>query len=95
MTHEILDDNMLNKLQRLAMIEISESERAKVKQNLSEVLGFVQNLASLDTAGVDLQSERKTPMRDDVVHESPVASDALKHAPKSSENFFVVPKIIE
>jgi len=53
----------------------------------------------LNTDGVDdnfAMSEDSTPLRSDEVNSSPtINSDIIANAPKSGDNFFIVPKIIE
>ena len=94
-----IDDALLGKLQRLAMIEIDDAQKQKVEQNLSEILDFVENLNSVDTDSVILQSTQKTPLRADEVASSnatpSVAKEVLKNAPSTKDDFFLVPKIIE
>ncbi|MGX2972911.1 Asp-tRNA(Asn)/Glu-tRNA(Gln) amidotransferase subunit GatC [Helicobacter sp. T3_23-1059] len=98
-----IDDALLGKLQRLAMIEIDETQKEKVEQNLSEILDFVENLNSVDTDSVILQSTQKTPLRADEIDSSSVAQnvaqniakEVLKNAPSTKDDFFLVPKIIE
>lgn len=89
-----IDDKLLDKLERLSMIKIDENKREVIKSQLSEILGFVENIANLDT-NIDFVEEEKTPMREDVVVDSHIAKDVLSHAPKAQNGFFIVPKIIE
>lgn len=91
----IIDDKLLSKLERLAMIDLEEAQKAKVADNLNEILGFIENLSAVDTDSISLESHAKTPLRDDVPHNSGIAGDVLAHAPKAQDNYFVVPKIIE
>lgn len=90
-----INDELLAKLQRLAMIEISEDEKQKVEQNLSEILNFIDNLNSINTDDIKLESNLKTPLREDEVKNSNIAKEVLDSAPKAESGFFIVPKIIE
>ena len=90
-----IDDKLLTKLQKLGMIEIDEDKQEEVKTQLSEILGFVDNIATLDTQNVEFSSDLKTPMREDEVCRSSVRDEVLSHAPNAQDGFFVVPKIIE
>ena len=66
---------------------------------LSEILTFVDNLAELDTEGVDdsfAMTENGTYARADVPScDAKINADILAHAPQSGDDFFIVPKIIE
>ena len=88
-----IDDALLGKLEKLAMIEIEDKQ--KTKDNLSEILTFVENLNSVDTDSIALQSVDKTPLRQDEVTSSNVAKQVLENAPSAKDGFFIVPKIIE
>lgn len=91
----LVDDVLLSKLQKLAMIEISAQGLPKVKQNLNEILSFVENLNGIDTQDITLDSNLKTPMREDEIIDSDIARDILDSAPNTKDGFFIVPKIIE
>lgn len=88
-----IDDALLGKLEKLAMIEIEDKQ--KTKDNLSEILTFVENLNSVDTDSIVLQNNDKTPLRQDEPKPSSVAKQVLDSAPNAKDGFFIVPKIIE
>lgn len=99
-----IDSKLLEKLERLSMLELSAEKRGQIATELSEILGFVENLEMLNIQPKDSQSDfqdgfqkeaLKTPMREDVPIDSDIAKDVLAHAPQSEEGFFIVPKIIE
>lgn len=90
-----IDDTLLAKLEQLSMLHITESKRDETKKNLEEILGFIENLASVEVDETYLQEQYQTPLREDEVVDSEVATDVLAHAPKAQDNFFIVPKIIE
>lgn len=90
-----IDDEVLDKLQKLGMLKIEESKREEVKNQISEILGFVENLSNVQTDHVNSQGDLKTPMREDVPVDFPNRDEVLKHAPKTQDGYFVVPKIIE
>ncbi|WP_305862387.1 Asp-tRNA(Asn)/Glu-tRNA(Gln) amidotransferase subunit GatC [Helicobacter cholecystus] len=90
-----IDDKLLAKLQRLGMIEIQEDKKEAIKSQLSEILGFVDNIATLDTQNLKIKEGAKTPMREDIPQDSKIQSDVLSHAPKAEDDYFIVPKIIE
>ncbi len=94
-----IDNALLQKLEKLSSLHISDDKRDGVIAQLSEIVSFVENLNELD-----LDSEEATfttlkggtPFREDVPHvNSHIVKTILKHAPHSENGFFVVPKIIE
>lgn len=90
-----IDDKLLSKLERLGMIEIEEGKKEEIKSQLSEILGFVDNIASLDIQTLSSKTELKTPMREDIPQDSQIQQDVLSHAPRAEDGYFIVPKIIE
>lgn len=90
-----INDALLSKLEQLSMLHIAESKRQEVQKHLGEVLGFIENLNSIDVDEISFQEQSKTPLREDVAIQSGIAQDVLAHAPKAQDNFFIVPKIIE
>ncbi len=94
-----LDNNLLNRLEKLSYLEVSDDKRAEIIEQLNEIVSFVDNLSELDTDGVNetfAMTDAATPLRDDTPECHPqIHNDIIKHAPKSADSFFVVPKIIE
>jgi aspartyl-tRNA(Asn)/glutamyl-tRNA(Gln) amidotransferase subunit C len=94
-----VDDALLTRLEKLSFLKISDDKREEMIEQLSEIVNFVDNLSDLDTDGVDdnfAMSDASTRLREDTIHSSEsVNQDILSHAPKSADNFFIVPKIIE
>ncbi|MDF1878996.1 Asp-tRNA(Asn)/Glu-tRNA(Gln) amidotransferase subunit GatC [Sulfurimonas sp. SAG-AH-194-C20] len=94
-----VDDALLAKLEKLSFLKISDDKRDEIKGQLSEIVTFVDNLSALNTDGVDdnfAMSDRSTQLRQDTVKSSlEISEDILSHAPRSADNFFIVPKIIE
>ena len=94
-----IDDKLLQNLEKLSMLHIEEEKRASIIEELSEFLNFAENLKELDTTGIDdkfAMDDRATITREDIPQCDPNVSETiLKHAPKSEDHFFIVPKIIE
>jgi len=94
-----VDDTLLNKLEKLSFLKVDENKREEIKEQLSEIVSFVDNLSSLNTDGVDdnfAMNDNSTPTREDVPScNTQINDDIIKHAPQSADHFFIVPKIIE
>ena len=94
-----VDDTLLNKLEKLSFLKVDENKREEIKEQLSEIVSFVDNLSSLNTDGVDdnfAMDDSATPLREDkpLCH-TQINDDIIKNAPNSADHFFIVPKIIE
>ena len=94
-----IDNNLLEKLEKLSNLKIADEKRAEVEQQLSDIVGFVENLSELNTDGVEATFstvEGGATLREDLPStDRAIGDDILSHAPNSSEHFFIVPKIIE
>jgi len=83
---------------KLARLELSEQEKEKLTDQLSNILTYVETLNSLDTKGVEPTShilDLKNVMRDDVAVQGLTQEQALANAPDKAAGHYKVPKIIE
>lgn len=88
----------IDKLEKLSMINIDIDKKEDMKKSLEEIIGFMDNLSSIDTDDIKESMyfhSKETPLRDDEVKKSSIFNDVLTNAPHSEENMFIVPKIIE
>ena len=94
-----IDNTILEKLERLSHLYISDDKKDEVISQLSEIVSFVDNLADLDTSDLSASFstlDGGTPLREDEPNGNlDVSKDILKNAPLTKDNFFVVPAIIE
>lgn len=94
-----VDDKTIEKLAKLSSLELDEKNKEALKQELGEIINFVENLNEIDVSHIEATFttvEGGTPLREDVaVQDLEMSNHILNHAPKSEEGFFVVPKIIE
>jgi len=94
-----IDETLLQRLEKLSYLEIPQEHRAEMIAQLSEIVSFVDNLAELDTEGVNAtfaMSDVSTRLREDTgTVDHNVNDDILAHAPHARDHFFIVPKIIE
>jgi len=94
-----VDIEVLNKLEKLSHLHIDDDKKAEVMQQLTNILGYVENLNELDTTNLDSAFSTLsggTPLREDTPREpNDIAKDILSHAPNAQDDFFIVPAIIE
>ncbi|PYR52998.1 MAG: Asp-tRNA(Asn)/Glu-tRNA(Gln) amidotransferase subunit GatB [Acidobacteria bacterium] len=83
---------------RLARLELSPEEGERMREQLDRILGYIDKLRQLDTAGVEPTSHA-VPMvnvfRDDEPRPCLSPEEMLANAPDRSGEFFRVPRIIE
>jgi aspartyl-tRNA(Asn)/glutamyl-tRNA(Gln) amidotransferase subunit C len=93
-----LDKATVARIATLARIKLPEADRAAVGQELDGILGWVEQLGEVDTAGVAPMASvaRITlPLREDRVTDGDRPDDILKNAPAVAHGFFTVPKVVE
>ncbi|MDD2384089.1 MAG: Asp-tRNA(Asn)/Glu-tRNA(Gln) amidotransferase subunit GatC [Sulfurospirillaceae bacterium] len=94
-----IDNTLLQKLEKLSSLKISDEKREGVINQLSEIVEFVENLNELNLDHEEATFTTVsggTPFREDIPHNKPeIIETILRNAPQSENGFFVVPKIIE
>ena len=93
-----IDVNTLKKIAHLARLEFDEKGAAKMTQDMTQILDWVEQLNEVDTDGVEpitTMSSEVNVMREDLVG-SHLSHDAgLKNAPQKDSDYFRVPKVLE
>ena len=83
---------------RLARLELSQEEKDRYAEQLSNILTYIEKLNELDTTNVEPTAhvlDISNVMRDDVTRESLSQEQALANAPDKASGHYRVPKIIE
>ena len=88
----------VKRVARLARIAVTEEEAARMEGELNTILGFVEQLGEVNVDGVEPMTS-VTPMamkkREDIVTDGSKADDVVANAPETTDNFFLVPKVVE
>lgn len=93
-----VDIPTVKKIASLARIAISDEDAARLAPELGNILGWIEQLAEVDTAGVAPMTAvipNHLRLRDDVVTDGGVREAVLANAPQAEHGFFTVPKVIE
>ncbi|WP_104744926.1 Asp-tRNA(Asn)/Glu-tRNA(Gln) amidotransferase subunit GatC [Helicobacter acinonychis] len=90
-----IDDTLLQRLEKLSMLEIKDEHKESVKGHLAEILGFVENIFALETNEITANTGLCTPLREDEPNNQNTAKDILSQNKHSQGHYFVVPRIIE
>lgn len=92
-----IDLTTVDKLAKLARLEIAPEQKENVIKDLSKILSFMEKLNELDTTNVEplvYMSPGVNITRNDVVKEVITHEEALQNAPHRDENYFKIPKVI-
>lgn len=93
-----VDIATVKRVARLARIAVSEEDASRMAGELNTILGFVEQLNEVDVTGVEPMTSvipMKIKERQDVVTDGDMPGDIVANAPAASENFFLVPKVVE
>jgi aspartyl-tRNA(Asn)/glutamyl-tRNA(Gln) amidotransferase subunit C len=88
----------VEKVAKLARLEITEAEKEAFAKQLSQILTHVEKLKQYDTTGIEPTATvlgQVNVFRDDVIRPSLPVDKALANAPECEADGFSVPKIIE
>ncbi|MEM9145108.1 MAG: Asp-tRNA(Asn)/Glu-tRNA(Gln) amidotransferase subunit GatC [Pseudomonadota bacterium] len=93
-----IDIDTARRIARLARIRVEEERLPKLAEELSGILGWVEQLGEVDVDGVEPMTS-VTPMalamRADAVTDGGKRDQVLANAPDHREGFFAVPKVVE
>lgn len=93
-----IDADTVRRVARLARIATPEERLEPLAQQLSGILGWIEQLNEVDVEGVEPMASAVAatlPLRDDVVTDGGDPARVLGNAPRSEDGFFVVPKVVE
>ena len=92
-----IDDNLVRHVAALARLKLSDEERARLVDELSAIVGCVDQLSELDTT--DVPPTHALPVvnvyREDEAAPSPGVEVVLANAPQRQGSFFRVPKVLD
>lgn len=81
----------------MARLRLAEEEIDRLVDELAAIVGYVETLDQVDTAGVEPQTQfiaAENVFRADTPQACLARGEALKNAPQKTDEFFLVPKVI-
>ncbi len=92
-----IDD--VKKLARLSALSMTDEEAVAMQTDLTQILGYVEQLQAVDTEGVEPTYQvhyLETVTRPDEVIDYGISQEELlKNAPKHADGSVVVPRVLE
>jgi aspartyl-tRNA(Asn)/glutamyl-tRNA(Gln) amidotransferase subunit C len=88
----------IQKIAHLARINVSEEESRILETKLGSIMTMIDKMQAVNTDNVEPMShalEVTQPLREDVVTEKDIRSNALELAPEVEQSTFIVPQVIE
>ena len=93
-----IDNSTVKKVAKLARLKVDAKEEQNLKNELNNILEWVDKLQKVDTENIDPMlsvSNEPMPMREDMVTSKLDNKQILSNAPEKRAGFFVVPKVVE
>jgi len=88
----------VHKVAMLARIRLTEEEAAHLGPQLGNILGYIEQLSEVDTAGVSPTAhphDVAMPQRPDAVSNGNRRDALQRTAPQTESGLYVVPRVIE
>ena len=93
-----VDQTTVRRIARLARIKVGEEELPRYEAELNSILKWIEMLDEVDTSTVGPMTSVvavEMKMREDVVSDGGMPAAVTANAPKTEDNFFMVPKVVE
>ncbi|MDR0519603.1 MAG: Asp-tRNA(Asn)/Glu-tRNA(Gln) amidotransferase subunit GatC [Clostridiales Family XIII bacterium] len=93
-----IDDDLITYLGELSRLELGADERGTLAHDLGDILGYVDKLNELDTAGAPEMTHPFSAVnrfRDDVQTNSDRRGEMLANAPERKGDYYKVFKTVE
>jgi aspartyl-tRNA(Asn)/glutamyl-tRNA(Gln) amidotransferase subunit C len=87
----------VEKVALLARLRLSDAELEIITGQLSQIVGYVDQLAEVDTEGIEPMAhaiEMENVFRDDQISRSLPREDALANAPHHDDRGYLVPAVL-
>ncbi len=88
----------VEKIAHLARLEIEDSQKEKMVEQLGNILQYIDTLKDADVDGVRLSSgvaAMNNVLREDTPEASPGPAVTLANAPDRDDDFYVVPRVVK
>ena len=92
-TEEIVDH-----IAHLARLEFEGEKKDAIRQDLENIISFMDKLSEVDTEGVEpliFMTEEYNKLREDEAFVTITQDEALKNAPKKDSDYFRIPKVLD
>ena len=93
----MITSQQIEHIARLARLRFTTEEMAGFTSQFNQIVEYIEQLNKADTHGVEpMESlfDAVTVLREDIPGPMLPAAEALRNAPKKTEGFFSVPKVI-
>ncbi|MEL0106457.1 MAG: Asp-tRNA(Asn)/Glu-tRNA(Gln) amidotransferase subunit GatC [Rhodospirillales bacterium] len=93
-----LDRETVRRIAYLARIRVPEDALDGLAGELSNIIGWIEQLNEVDTEGVEPMTSvvaMEAPKREDVINDGQYPDRVLANAPQADDDYYAVPKVVE
>ena len=93
-----IDKETIKHISKLARISLDDKKIANLSKDLSSILKFIEKLNKLNTDDIKALTsiiDASLKFRKDEILEGKIREQILKNSPEKTDEFFVVPKVVE
>ena len=93
-----IDKETIKQISKLARISLDDKKIENLSKDLSSIIKFIEKLNKLNTDAIKpLTSiiDASLKFRKDEILEGKIREQILKNSPEKTDEFFVVPKVVE
>ena len=93
-----IERKTVEKVAKLARLQLSDAELERYGPQLAAILDYIAKLEKLDVSGLEPLAhavDTDNVFREDIPRPGLPREAALQNAPEKTDDFFIVPKIIE
>lgn len=97
-TNNEFSKDTINKVLKLALLDINEEEKEKIASQLNDILAYFKKLDDIDTSGVEPTTHAldiKNVVRKDIPWKSLSNKEALKNSKYKKDGYFKAPRILK
>ena len=93
-----ITDNLIDHLAHLARLEFNGAQKERIKQDLTKIIAFVDQLSQVKTDGVEpliFMTKTENVLREDADVVTITQQEALKNAPVHDSDYFKIPTVLK
>jgi len=93
-----ITDKVVEHLAHLSRLEFNGAQKERIKSDLTKIIGFVDQLSTVDTSGVEpliFMTDSINVLREDIQKDTITQADALKNAAVHDSDYFKIPTVLK
>ena len=98
MADKKIDDTIMNRIENLSKLSMTEEESVKAMNEMDKILKYVSKLNEVDTDGVEplvnVLSISNVLREDEIIINDDAVDRTIANGPAIKDNMFVVPKTV-